>query len=183
MAKLSNEDKKEIVRLRNEGVTMVKIGAIFHIHKDSVKRIYRQYKLFGNEALECKKHKRRYFSYEDKIEIVDCIIKDHQSQSTVSILYNIHQSLIKKWVQQYKENGYNGLVTKKLGRTKMKQEENIIKVEDNNNVPSSLSDEERKELIELRRKYKKSEIENAYLKKLDALVQERIKQQRKKKSK
>lgn len=84
--------------------------------------------------------------------------------------------MILKWIQDYEENGYNGLITKKRGRQKMEKEKKEKET-------SHLNDEERQELIELRAKNKYLEMENEYLKKLDALVRQRLKQKRKKKSK
>ena len=49
------------------------------------------------------------------------------------------------------------------------------------NENTRLSNDEREELIRLRKEKEYLEMENAYLKKLDALVKERLKQQRKKK--
>ena len=51
--------------------------------------------------------------------------------------------------------------------------------EEKKNTP--LNNEEREELIRLRKEKEYLEMENAYLKKLDALVKERLKQQKKKK--
>ena len=48
-------------------------------------------------------------------------------------------------------------------------------------ISKPLTDEERKELIELRKKNKQLEMENEILKKLKALVQQRMEQQKKKK--
>ena len=58
---------------------------------------------------------------------------------------------------------------------KPKKETKTIK----DNTP--LTNEEREELIRLRKEKEFLEMENAYLKKLDALVKERLKQQGKKK--
>ena len=55
----------------------------------------------------------------------------------------------------------------------------IMTKEEKKNTP--LNNEEREELIRLRKEKEYLEMENAYLKKLDALVKERLKQQKKKK--
>ena len=51
--------------------------------------------------------------------------------------------------------------------------------EEKKNTP--LTNEEREELIRLRKEKEYLEMENEYLKKLDALVKERLKQQKRKK--
>ena len=93
------------------------------------------------------------------------------------------------WMHKYEELGYNGLVSKKRGRQKMKNkpiaEEETNK--SNENTSSPLTDAERLEFENLKKKYKElqkekelSDMENEFLKKLDTLVRERLKQEKKK---
>ena len=83
-------------------------------------------------------------------------------------------------MKKYEELGYNGLESKPKGRPKSmprkpKKETKTIK----DNTP--LTNEEREELIRLRKEKEYLEMENEILKKLDALVKMRLKQQGKKK--
>ena len=79
-------------------------------------------------------------------------------------------------MKKYEELGYNGLVGK-LGRPRGRPK-NMTK-EEKKKTP--LTPDERKELNELKKKLEYLEMENEYLKKLDALVKERLEQQKKKK--
>jgi transposase len=83
-------------------------------------------------------------------------------------------------MKKYEELGYNGLENKPKGRPKSmsrKPKEETKTIKDN----TPLTNEEREELIRLRKEKEYLEMENEILKKLDALVQMRLKQQEKKK--
>ena len=82
--------------------------------------------------------------------------------------------IIFKWLKIYNELGYNGFKEKPKGRPK------TMKVKNNNSTTNSVEDKDRL-IAELKEKNKQLEMENELLKKLDALVQERIKQEKKKK--
>ena len=82
-------------------------------------------------------------------------------------------------MHKYEELGYNGLISKRKGRPK--KDMNPEKEEKTKTVNSSpLTDQERKEFEELKKKYEEVQMENEFLKKLDALVQERLKREKKK---
>ena len=82
------------------------------------------------------------------------------------------ESILRKWVKDYKENSYN-IVKRKKGRLTVKD---IIN--ETNKKPKE-TDEEKIKRLEQENKYLKAEIE--YSKKVDALVQERKNRQQKKK--
>lgn len=172
--KLRKEDKQEIVRLRKEGHTVKEISLKFNIERTTIYRITRLYNLYGEASFEKQMFNRSY-SPDLKLEVIERV-KMGESRKSLAIEYQIRDSMIIKWLQEYEEYGYNGLITKKRGRPKMKKEKELIE-------PSPLNNEERQELIELRAKNKYLEMENEYLKKLDALVRQRLKQERKRKSK
>ena len=76
---------------------------------------------------------------------------------------------VASWAKHYEEDGYNGLIDKKKGRPSMRKKKSIKKDD---------SEKSREELLE---ELEYLRAENEYLKKLDALVQERKAQERKKK--
>ena len=80
---------------------------------------------------------------------------------------------ISRWIKIYNELGYNGVKGRPRGRPK------IMTKREKKNTP--LTNEEREEFDQLKKKLEYLEMENEVLKKLDALVQERLKQQGKKK--
>ena len=79
-------------------------------------------------------------------------------------------------MKKYEELGYNGLEDKQ-GRPRGRPK--IMTKKEKKNTP--LTNDEREELIRLRKEKEYLEMENAYLKKLDALVKERLEQQKRKK--
>lgn len=62
----------------------------------------------------------------------------------------------------------------------MKDEKELLKSLEKEDLSKPLTDEERKELLSLRSKLKQLEMENEFLKKLDALVQKRLKEEKEK---
>jgi len=91
-----------------------------------------------------------------------------ESYSSVAFSAGITNALLIKWHRIYMESGINGLKSLKRGKPPMNKKR-PVKKED--------SDKTRKELLE---ELEYLRAENEYLKKLDALVQERKARERKK---
>jgi len=130
------------------------------------------------------------YSPEFKESIIKQVLSG-KSKASLAAEYGIlgGSGAIVMWMHKYEELGYNGLVSKKRGRQKMKNkpiaEEETNK--SNENTSSPLTDAERLEFEDLKKKYKElqkekelSDMENEFLKKLDTLVRERLKQEKKK---
>ncbi len=121
----------------------------------------------GEAGLE---HSKTMLSFEDKIRCVQRVING-ESMNSIATSIGRQESQISKWYNIYLHEGFEGLKFRKKGRPpKMKKEEKYIE---------SLSLEEQNE--ELKKRLELLEIENEYLKKLAALVQQRKGQQQKKK--
>ena len=121
----------------------------------------------GEAGLE---HSKTMLSFEDKIRCVQRVING-ESMNSIATSIGRQESQISKWYNIYLHEGFEGLKFRKKGRPpKMKKEEKYIE---------SLSLEEQNE--ELKKRLQLLEIENEYLKKLAALVQQRKGQQQKKK--
>ena len=179
--KLSDEDKREIIRLnKEEGVSQKRLSEMFGIGIRHIKDLINKFNLHGEEVL-IKKSNRKY-SPEFKLEIIDQYLKG-ESKTSLSITHNIRTSVIDSWLKRYEKDGYNGLIDKKKGRPpKMKKEDESVNEtvsEDNGEVKSESADKARIKLLE--KKNKELEAEVAYLKKLNALVQERKKRESRKK--
>lgn len=184
--KLSLEDKLEIVRLYEEqGFSLNEIAKKYNVMNSSIKTIIYRYKYHGVSTLKHPACRRKY-SADFKLMIIERVYKG-RSKTSLAAEYNLPSSgTIVAWMHKYEELGYNGLVSKRTGRPQKnmnpKKEE---KIKADNSSP--LTDSERAEFEELKRQYsilKKekelSDMENEFLKKLDALVQERLKRERKK---
>ena len=173
--KLTLEDKIKIIELREQGMGYSAIAKQFKVTCSLIQKIWYAYELHGLEGI---KHppKNRKYSAELKLEIIKRVYKG-ETKTRLAAEYNLPGAgTIVLWMKKYEELGYNGLEGKQ-GRPRGRP--NIMTKEEKKNTP--LNNDEREELIRLRKEKEYLEMENAYLKKLDALVKERLKQQGKKK--
>lgn len=179
--KLSNEDKCEIIRLnKEEGVSQAKLAKMFGIGIRHIEELINRYNFHGEEVLI--KRSNRKYSPEFKMEVINQYMNG-ESKSSLCVIHNIRFSMLDSWLKRYEKGGYNGLIDKKRGKPpKMKKEDEAVNEtvsEDNDKVKSESADQARIKLLE--KKNKELEAEVAYLKKLNALVQERKKRESKKK--
>ena len=113
MAKLTTEDKKEIVMLRlEEGISLKELSIRFGIRQDNIKKLVNKYKIHGEKIFE-KSHKT--LTPEIKLEIISRCING-ESKNSLAIEYLITEAQIIEWLKRYEENGYNGLRNKPKGR-------------------------------------------------------------------
>lgn len=175
--KLSDEDKREIIRKRDEGISVKQLSIEYEVNIDTIKRMIRKYRVHGPDSLI--KTSKRVFPPERKYEVL-CRYQKGESLNSLSIEYDIENVTILSWINRYEKDGYNGLIDKKKGRPpKMKKDDNVIKSEDSDKTKTESTDKAKIKLLE--KKNKELEAEVAYLKKLNALVQERKKRQSRKK--
>ena len=177
--KLKKEDLFNIAKLIDEGKSHLEIASIYKTGKTYMHNSVRRYQMHGVDALLCKGNWRN-FSPEYKKEIID----RHYSGASISSLaieINVVDSVVLSWVKKYEQLGYNGLVdnrgrpgVSKMGRPKKNQTKPTVQ-------QAPLTDPEREELNELRKRNRRLEMELEATKKLQALVQERIKRQTPKK--
>ncbi len=121
----------------------------------------RTYDLRGLDGL---KHKptNKDWSAEERFELVAKVLAGYSIKS-VAIEAGICDGQLSQWVRRYKLNGYDGLQLKK-GRT---SKDPIMSKKEK---PKELTASEKEELILLRRQNEYLRAENAYLKKLRALI-------------
>ena len=169
MAKLTYEDKKEIIRLYDEEhYGYLSIAKKYKVNDTTISDIVRKYHLHGESSLT--KHKNRKYTAEIKLEVVTRALNG-ESKKSLSAEYNITRTQIISWLKKYEEFGYNGLIDKPKGRPPtMKKEKKPI---DPNDKDAIIKEKEQR-ILEL-------EAEVEALKKLRALVLQRNKQQTKKK--
>ena len=179
--KLSDEDKKEIIRLnKEEGVSQKHLAKMFDIGIRHIADLLAKYNLHGEEALI--KGPNRKYSPEFKMEVIKQYLNG-ESKNSLCVTHNIRYTMLDSWLKRYEKDGYNGLIDKKKGRPpKMKKEDETVNEtvnEDNGEIKPESADKARIRLLE--KKNKELEAEVAYLKKLNALVRERKKRESKKK--
>ena len=169
MSKYSNEFKLEVVKYyieSNQGY--VYVSKHFNISDYSVLKWVRKYKEFGLKGL-LKKQKLNY-SGQFKQNVVEYMHTNHLSATQTAIHFKLSSgSTVTKWERIYYEEGPQELYKERRGRLKKMSSKTNKK---------ELSKENKDDLIEENQRLK---MENEYLKKLNALVQERIKRENKKK--
>ena len=169
--KLTMEDKIKIVELKEQGLGYRTIAKQFKVGKTTIENIWHHYENYGIEGIKHPPKSRKY-SAKLKLEIINRVLQG-ESKTRLAAEYNLYGAgTIVSWMKKYEEIGYNGLEGEQ-GRPK------IMTKEEKKKTP--LSKSEREEFNELKKKLEYLEMENEILKKLDALVKERLKQQKKKK--
>ena len=146
-------------------------------------RLIKKYKLHGLNAVLHKEPKT--YTIDEKLKIINRFYAG-ESISSLSAEINVAYSLVSKWVLKYEKSGYNGLIDNRgrPGKTKMGRPRKNPKIEQpssTNEAMTPLTDEERQELNELRKKTYQQQMEIDCLKKIQALVQQRQNRQTKKK--
>mgnify|MGYP003309222436 CR=1 FL=1 len=168
MSKLSYEKKINLYYEKKNGVTIPTLVSKYSMPKHNIWYLIYLIDKHGFDIL--KKKNNNVYPKEFKENAINRVLLNHEPIMTVAIDLGLpHDSLLHRWIQKYKENGYN-IVERKRGRSTMpkitKQKENETK-------------DEKIKRLEEENLYLKAELE--YSKKLRAVVQARKNQQQKKK--
>lgn len=169
MSKLSFEDKIEIYTSRKNGESISALSSTFGINTSVVEHLIRLIDTHGTSILRV--NKNRYYDSNFKLEVINRILINHESLSSVAVEIGLSSTgMLSNWIKNYKENGYN-VIEKKRGRPSMTKPKSIIK--------ENLTTEEENKELKTRLQY--LEAENEYLKKLNAVVKQRVECETKKK--
>ncbi|MFR6666089.1 MAG: IS3 family transposase [Thomasclavelia spiroformis] len=169
MSKLTREQKIEMYHKRESGVTVQELAKEYKIRKDNIHYLIRLIEKHGEGIL--RNDKNRYYSSSLKEEIINKVLLDNHSVSSIAIEYGLSSDgMLFNWIKSYKENGYVIVEKTKGRRSTMKP--NL------NKEYTDMTPEEK--VIYLENKNLYLEAENEYLKKLRAVVQARKNQQPKK---
>ena len=160
MAKMSSEDKLAAVeRYLTSKESSRAIAADFGISHRYLLTLTNQYQKNGVEAFI-----RRYTNYTKafKLDVLNYMTENGTSFNETAAIFNIAAaSSIQNWQKQFDTQGEDALQPKKKGRQSMKEQGK--KSPKKNLVEGSTE--------ELQARIQQLEMENAYLKKLNALVQ------------
>ena len=170
MAKYSNDLKLKVVQYYSNNYVSFKVVADkFNIPSwTTVKKWVRKYEEHGVKGLV--KNKVSSYSGEFKQNVVEYMHNNHLSCQEATHHFNLGSvSVVTKWEKIYYEEGPQALYEERRGRNKNMSSKPRKK---------KLSRENEEDLIE---EVQRLRMENAYLKKLQALVQERTKPKQSKK--
>ena len=169
MSKYSNEFKLEVIKYYNEEHGFTSTAKYFNIPAMStVQKWVRKYNANGIQGLI--KNQKTSYSGEFKQNVVEYMHTNHLSCLEAAIHFNLAGDyIVSKWERIYYEEGPQGLYKERRGR---------IKKMSSKPKKKKLDKEVEEDLIAENQRLR---MENEYLKKLNALVQERIKRENKKK--
>lgn len=171
MTKYSAETKKKLIELiEQEGYSISGAATELKVSKSRAKRWYILYIHHGYAGLAMKKH-----SYDGKfkVEVVEYMHKNHLSINEASAKFGIpSDATLLNWERIYYEQGAKGLLVDRRGRPR--------KVMNKDKSKPKLSEDVKRDLIA---EIQYLRMENAYLKKYNALVQEKEKLRKKKNQK
>lgn len=164
MSKYSNEFKLKVVQYHNEQKLGIESTAkYFNIPSvQTVRKWVKRYQEHGPKGLL--KNNKSSYSGEFKQNVVEYMHKKHLSLQETAFHFNLgHHDIVDKWERIYYEEGPQALYEERRGRKKNMSSKPRKK---------NLSKEVEEDLIAENQRLR---MENAYLKKLQALVQERTK--------
>ena len=145
---LSEQQRERLVDLFEQGLGYKAASTELRVKSEPVRRLYRSWHLHGRLCLMEKRTKSVY-SFEIKKEIVDRHATGETRMDLAKEFNLSSQKLVGKWAKQHREGGDEALMLKPKGRPKGSEK------------PVALSEEDK-----LRRELKRVQAENAYLKKL-----------------
>ena len=164
MDKFTLEEKKKAVNLvLNEHYSYLRAARSIGASKTTVIGWVNIVMNHGFEALPSGKTHSTYTGA-FKLEVVKYMQENKLSSYATAAHFGINKNQVMRWLRIYEEEGETSLMTEKRGKKRMNKPR----------IPAEEKKDILKELDYLR-------MENEYLKKLNALVRERIEQESKKK--
>ena len=164
MAKFTSEEKLQAALRYLEGrESLNEIAKSMGVHSSGILKWVKQYEHNGVEAFI-----KRYTNYsaQFKLDVLNYMIEHGMSLRETAAFFNISSpSTLNSWQKQFEAKGFDALQSKKKGRPSMKKESNQQRKE----TPVKGSTDA------LEARIKELEMENEYLKKLNALVQNKEK--------
>jgi transposase len=172
MAKFTADDKIQAVKCYlNGNKSSIQIAKSIGTDKQAILKWVKQFEYNGEEAFS-----KPYTNYTQKfkMDVLNFMIENGTSLNDTAAIFKIPApSTISEWRRQFETQGMDALQSKKKGRPSLNKE--------SNQHPKQSPVEGSREELEVR--IKQLEMENEYLKKLNALVQNKQKSPNKTKRK
>jgi len=163
------EKLKMVLEYKKNGFTPIVEGCSKKAMYNRIRMWAKVYDVYGEDGLE---HRSRHWTYKDKRNAIQRVLNGESYHEVAYSLGMSTETQISTWHRKYLELGWDGLKLDGRGRKRKMG---------NKPVKSSKSKSQTEEIVELRKRLEYLEAENAYLKKLAALVQQRKAQEQKKK--
>ena len=163
------EKLKMVLEYKKNGFTPTVEGCSRKTMHENIRKWARVYEVHGECVLE---HRSKHWTYGDKINAVQRVLDGESYSEVAHSLGMSGESQVLTWNRKYLELGWDGLKLDGRGRKRKMG---------NKPIKPSKSKSQTEEIVELRKRLEYLEAENAYLKKLAALVQQRKAQEQKKK--
>ncbi len=152
--------KIKVIAYYKQGHTEGATGEKFGVNPRFVRKWIEQYQHSGIDAIKPKTSKTKYSS-DFKYKVIALMLAEGLSQSETALKFHISSpALISHWHKAYRLYGMSGLTSKYEGSNTMAS-------------PITNKPDDEKTPTELKRELQYLRAENAYLKKLDALLRER----------
>lgn len=174
MGKYTDQAKLAAVRDYCSGEAGLKAVAQRHsVNVSSLRQWIAGYRAHGEEGVRTKKRVPTNFSAEFKLSVLKRMREEGLSQRQTAALFNIRRfNVIGEWEDKFNQGG-----PKALGRVPRERRKTMSKASsDQAKQPNSDHDRSRQDLID---ELKSLRMENAYLKKLEALVRANARQPQK----
>lgn len=167
MSKYSVELKLEIVKkyLLRE-YSALDLQKEYNVSRSLILEWIHKYELHGTKGLI--KNQKSSYSGDFKKSVVEYMHANHLSGAEAAEYFNLGNRVVYKWERIYYEEGPDALYEERRGRPRMSSKPK----------KKEINEKDKEDLIA---EVQRLRAENAYLKKLRALVQERIQQEQKKK--
>lgn len=155
-AKHDDDLRKAAIELFEQGCGYYSTATALSLPRNTVRRWLLTYRAFGSEELLFMSEKRTKYTYEQKVAAASAVVDDGMAKSEAMGKFGVVSlTTLERWCRSYREGGADALKFKPKGRPKG----SVSK-------PRELTREE-----ELEERVRMLETENAYLKKLRALVE------------
>lgn len=163
------EKLKMVLEYKKNGFTPTVKGCSRESIRNKIRVWAKVYDIYGESGLE---HRSRHWTYEDKANAVQRVLDGESYREVSQSLGMSTKTQVLTWHRKYLELGWDSLKLDGRGRNRKMG---------NKPIKPSKSKSQAEEIVELRERLEYLEAENAYLKKLAALVQQRKAQEQKKK--
>ena len=129
--KFTFEDKVQIYKERKLGTTFSKLQLKWKMQKSKIKYLVR---LVDKHGFDILRHSSHDYSIQFKEAAIYRVLTLHESIKSVSIDLGLStDSILTRWIKEYKENGYNVVIRKRVRHAK---EENNRGVRERKQVPT-----------------------------------------------